>query len=160
MVVFGNAVATLSTRDLGLLEDFVKSLRVAPGGMHTQVHGGSRAIERFRGLCEGFARLARVYVGASLRERGGREGLGGGGVNGAGGDQSVSRKRDAEAAMLDSVDELMPDRGRGSGVDPVLFDPGDNWLLSGTFEDWMLGAAGSNQGLDFLGGDWPAYGTL
>ncbi|KAL1296891.1 hypothetical protein AAFC00_004505 [Neodothiora populina] len=63
MVIFTNCVNTLSLPDLSLLEDFVSSILLGPA------YESSDTITRFHRLCDGFAKLAKSYIAASLRER-------------------------------------------------------------------------------------------
>lgn len=167
MVVFSNCVNTLSTDDLHLLEDFVSSIR-------GPAHGSSEAIIRFHALCDGFYRLAKSYIAASLREKDRlAQQLEQYSVIGT----TVPRKRNATAMLQEQQpdarytplveatelsahqqSEQQQQQQQQQVADPLLYDPQENWLLSGSFEDWLLGAAPSQ--IDFMGGDWPAYGTL
>jgi len=145
MAVFCNVVTTLDQSDLKLLEDFVSSI-AGPA------QGSSDAIIRFHQLCDGFYKLGKHYIRAHLEEQPQRHESPG----------IVPRKRNA-SSMLDNGPPAVraQDQPAESGPDffsnPMLYDPGNNWLPSGSFEDWFMGEP---QSTDLLGGDWPAFGSL
>ena len=148
MAVFCNVVTTLDQSDLKLLEDFVSSI-AGPA------QGSSDAIIRFHQLCDDFYKLAKYYIRANLERQEQPQCQ----------DRSpsiVPRKRNASSMLGNGpptagAQEQPTESGTAFFSNPMLSDPGDNWLLSGSFEDWFMGEP---QSTDLFGGDWPAFGSL